>query len=210
MAIHLWPAFSKLGSILPFVAEPFLKKGGEIIGKKVEAKVDTLFGLGEKSLGDEIACDDVVAELESSDRELFEEFMGWLEEQSSDGKKKANIIREVIFAKIRTKEVRQGGGKKGVPATNYTEHDYSHAVEFVERIIAQGDHGSMLRYLRIKNFFSVIPVKKESLAKRVSENETVKKVGGVVKTEAIDGRKAFTQSIDNLASWLDSKKKKEE
>ncbi len=209
LLLKLWRIFS---SPLGHIATPILEKGGEMAGKKIEKKMDDFFGFGEKGLGDEIACDDVVAELDNEPQELFEEFMGWLEEQPNNGHQKAEIIRKIIFAKIKTKKITVKDGKK--KSTSYSEPDYSCSINFIKRILAQGDHGAMLRYLQKKNFFSVISAKKTPLreqakktGEKIAKNKTMKKVVDVVKVETADGKKSLTSMLDDLASWLDSQAK---
>ena len=158
--------FAKLWS---FLSSPFghlftsaLEKGGEKIGQKIGERVEKMFEIGEKSLGDEILCDNALQGMNRAIVDSFESFMGWLEEQQPDGKKRAEKVREIIAKKITSKEIKIAADKKNnKPASTEIVYNYTLAQGFIRRMVSHGDQGSILQWLKRKNFFSTIGMEKK-------------------------------------------------
>lgn len=206
--------FAKLWNLISspigYVTANMLESGSKKVGEKITEKVGKMFEIGEKSLGDEILCDNALEGMDPAIVDSFEEFMGWLEEQQPDGKKRAEKIREIIAQKIKTKTetTKKNSGKKGDDAdksdkpveTTEVIHDYTVAQGFIIRMMSRGDHGAILQWLKKKNFFSTIGLKTESRVELAA-----KRVGNTIKTEAQEGSIAAKSALDDLADWLDSK-----
>ncbi|MGW8185120.1 MAG: hypothetical protein ACWGHO_03340 [Candidatus Moraniibacteriota bacterium] len=194
--------FSKIWS---FLSSPFghiftsaIETGSKKIGEKLTSQVEKMFEIGEKSLGDEVLCDNAIEGMDEVIIDSFEEFMGWLEEQQPDGKKRAEKIREIIAKKITSKEIKIGGGKSGKPVEVEIVYNYTFAQGFIKRMMSRGDHGSILQWLKRKNFFSTITVEKKSKVGKMAEKATTK-----VKLEATD----LKSMMNNATQWLKDNKR---
>jgi len=187
-----------LSSPIGYVTANMFEAGGKKVGEKITEKVEKMFELGEKSIGDEILCDDVLEGMDQTVTDSFEKFMGWLEEQQPDGKKQAEKIRYIIAKKITSKEVRTGGGKSGKPVEVETVYSYTFAQGFIKRMMSHNDHDAILLWLKNKNFFSTIGIEKKSKAQVVAG-----KVGNKVKVEARD----LKSMMEGATQWLNDNKK---
>lgn len=174
------------------IATTVIQMGGKKVGEKISEKVGKMFELGEKHLGDEILCDDIIAEMDPDIQERFEDFMGWLEEQQPDGKKRADKVREVIAKKVDVKHVKTGGGKKGEPIEMQDIPNYIRAQGFIKRMMSHNDHGNILQWLKKKGFFSTVIIDKISPAEKIA------------KREAAD----LKNMMDQATQWLKANKKK--
>lgn len=194
-----------LAKIWSFLSSPFghiftsiLEKGGDKIGQKIGEKMEKMFEIGEKSLGDEILCDNAIADMDESICSKFEDFMGWLQKQPTDGKQKAEKIREIIVKKITSKEIKTGGGKSGKPIETEIVYDYTQSQGFIKRMMSHGDQDAILEWLDKKNLFSTIALDKKSAAEKIAG-----KVGNKVKVEARD----LKSMLDEATQWLNDNKK---
>ncbi|MFA6184217.1 MAG: hypothetical protein WC682_03910 [Parcubacteria group bacterium] len=194
--------FSKIWS---FLSSPFghiftsaIESGSRKIGEKLTSQVEKMFEIGEKSLGDEVLCDNALEGMDQTIIDSFESFMGWLEEQQPDGKKRSEKIREVIVKKITSKEIKTGGGKNGKPVEVEIVYNYTLAQGFIKRMMSHSDHGSILQWLKRKNFFSTITVEKKSTAAKVAG-----KLGTKAKLESQD----LSDLVKDATQWLKDNKK---
>ncbi|EKE21411.1 MAG: hypothetical protein ACD_7C00253G0003 [uncultured bacterium] len=195
--------FAKLWSLLSspigYVTANIFEAGGKKVGEKITERVEKMFELGEKSIGDEILCDNALQGMNRIIIDSFESFMGWLEEQQPDGKKRAEKIREIIAKKITSKEIRIAADKKtDRPASTEIVYNYTLAQGFIRRMVSHGDHGSILQWLKKKNFFSTIGIEKKSKAGKVAE-----KIGAKAQFEAQD----LKSMMDSATQWLNANKK---